>query len=204
MNDAEFLSRVSIFSLMKKGDLSRIAKLTRHHLFHKDDVIIREGERDGRLFFIVSGEVEIIKGLGSRNQRHLQTFGPHSYFGEMALIDNLVRSASVIATKDTQLLSLDQWNLRQDIEKYPSVAVELLQTLSRRIRAVEESLVKVLGGFLPICAHCKKIRSEDGSWAPIEEYITSHSDAEFSHSICPECAKKIYPELHPKGRYKNS
>ncbi|MBW2615776.1 MAG: cyclic nucleotide-binding domain-containing protein [Deltaproteobacteria bacterium] len=196
MNDVEFLSRVSIFSLMKKRDLSRIAKLTRHHRFHKGDVIIKEGERDGRLFFIVSGEVEIIKGLGSKNQRHLQTFGPHSYFGEMALIDNLVRSASVIATKDSQVLSLDQWNLRQDIEKYPSVAVELLQTLSRRIRAIEESLVKVLGGFLPICANCKKIRNEDDSWIPIEKYITEHSEAEFSHGICPECAKKLYPEFY--------
>ncbi len=196
MNDVEFLSRVSIFSLMKKKDLSRIAKLTRHHLFHKGDVIIREGERDGRLFFIVSGEVEVIKGLNSQSQRHLQTLGTHSYFGEMALIDNLVRSASVIATRNTQVLSLDQWNLRQDIEKYPSVAVELLQMLSRRIRAIEESLVKVLGVFLPICANCKKIRNSDDTWVPIEEYIMEHSEAEFSHGICPECAKKLYPELY--------
>jgi len=196
MNDVEFLSRVSIFSLMKKRDLSRIAKLTTHHLFRKGDVIIKEGEQDGRLFFIVSGEVEVIKGLNSQGQRHLQTLGTHSYFGEMALIDNLVRSASVIATRDTQVLSLDQWNLRQDIEKYPSVAVELLQMLSRRIRAIEESLVKVLGGFLPICANCKKIRNNDDTWVPIEEYIGEHSEAEFSHGICPECAKMLYPELH--------
>jgi CRP/FNR family cyclic AMP-dependent transcriptional regulator len=139
MNDVEFLSGVSIFSMMKKRDLSRIAKLTRHHFFRKGDMIIKEGERDGRLFIIVSGEVAVIKGLGSQSQRHLQTLGSHSYFGEMALIDNLVRSASVIAAKDTEVLSLDQWNLRQDIEKYPSVAVELLQMLSRRIRAIEET-----------------------------------------------------------------
>jgi len=196
MNDVEFLSGVSIFSLMKKRDLSRIAKLTRHHLFHKGDIIIKEGERDGRLFIIVSGEVEVIKGLGSQSQRHLQTLGPHSYFGEMALIDNLVRSASVIAIQDTQVLSLDHWNLRQDIEKYPSVAVELLQLLSWRIRAIEENLVNVLGGFLPICANCKKIRNSDDTWVPIDEYITEHSEAEFSHGICPECAKKLYPEFY--------
>ncbi len=199
MNDVEFLSGVSIFSLMKKGDLSRIAGLTRRHFFRKGDVIIKEGERDGRLFIIVSGEVEVIKGLGSQSQRHLQTLGSQSYFGEMALIDNLVRSASVIAAKDTEILSLDRWNLRQDIEKYPSVAVELLQMLSRRIRAIEENLVKVLGGFLPICANCKKIRESDDKWVPIEEYITEHSEAEFSHGICPECAKKFYPEFY-KGK----
>ena len=193
MNDVEFLSRVSIFSLMKKRDLSRIAKLTRRHLFNVGDIIIREGEHDGRLFFIVSGEVAVIKGLHSQNERKLQTLGPHSYFGEMALIDNLVRSASVIVTNDTEILSLDQWNLRQDIEKYPSVAVELLQMLSRRVRAVEENLLHVLGGFLPICANCKKIRKSDNTWVPIEEYITEHSEAEFSHGICPECAKQLYP-----------
>jgi len=54
----------------------------------------------------------------------------------------------------------------------------------------------VLGGFLPICANCKKIRNNDDTWVPIEEYIGEHSEAEFSHGICPECAKMLYPELH--------
>ncbi len=196
MNDVEFLSRVSIFSLMKKRDLSRIAKLTRHHLFRKGDMIIKEGERDGRLFIIVSGQVDVIKGLGSQSQRHLRTLGTNSYFGEMAVIDNLVRSASVVAAQDTEVLSLDQWNLRQDIEKYPSMAVELLQMLSRRIRAIEGNLINVLGGFLPTCSNCKKIRNSDDTWVPIEEYISEHSEAEFSHGICPECAKDLYPEIY--------
>jgi hypothetical protein len=55
--------------------------------------------------------------------------------------------------------------------------------------------VKVLGGFLRICANCKKIRGSDDKWVTIEEYITEYSEAEFSHGICPECAKKLYPEL---------
>ncbi len=53
--------------------------------------------------------------------------------------------------------------------------------------------VKTLRGFLPICSSCKKIRSDQGSWQQIEAYIRDHSDAEFSHGICPECAKKLYP-----------
>ncbi len=55
--------------------------------------------------------------------------------------------------------------------------------------------VKVLSGFLPICASCKKIRDDKGYWNQIEEYIREHSEAEFSHSICPECVEKLYPEL---------
>ena len=55
--------------------------------------------------------------------------------------------------------------------------------------------VKVLSGFLPICASCKQIRDDKGYWTQIESYIREHSEAEFSHSICPECAKKLYPDI---------
>ena len=55
--------------------------------------------------------------------------------------------------------------------------------------------IKKLSGLLPICTHCKKIRSEEGYWEQLENYIRSHSDAEFTHGICPECAKKLYPEF---------
>ncbi len=56
--------------------------------------------------------------------------------------------------------------------------------------------VKTLSGLLPICASCKKIRDDKGYWNQIESYIAKHSDAEFSHSICPDCAKKLYPEFY--------
>ncbi|MBU0482740.1 MAG: DUF3365 domain-containing protein [Proteobacteria bacterium] len=55
--------------------------------------------------------------------------------------------------------------------------------------------VKLLSGFLPICASCKKIRDDKGYWNQIESYIRDHSEAEFSHSICPACARKLYPEF---------
>ena len=56
--------------------------------------------------------------------------------------------------------------------------------------------VQVLSGLLPICASCKKIRDDKGYWNQIESYIRDRSDADFSHSICPECTKKLYPELN--------
>ncbi len=55
--------------------------------------------------------------------------------------------------------------------------------------------VKLLSGFLPICANCKKIRDDRGYWNQIEEYISKHSNAVFSHGICPECRRQLYPEL---------
>ncbi|WP_299979541.1 hypothetical protein [Desulfobacula sp.] len=55
--------------------------------------------------------------------------------------------------------------------------------------------IKTLSGMIPICASCKKIRDDSGYWNQIESYIQKHSEAEFSHGICPECAKKLYPDL---------
>lgn len=55
--------------------------------------------------------------------------------------------------------------------------------------------IKILEGFLSICASCKKVRHEN-NWEHIEKYISDHSLAQFSHSICPDCGKKLYPEFY--------
>jgi CRP/FNR family cyclic AMP-dependent transcriptional regulator len=196
MNEADLLARVPIFSLMKRADLERISKQAQRHLFHEGDIIIKENDRDRRLFIILSGEVETVINLGSKKETSLGTFGPLSYFGEMSLIDDLVRSASVVAKEDTQVLSLDQWNLREEINKYPGMAMELLQMLSRRIRDIEKTLLNTLGTFLPICANCRKIRDKKGSWVQIEKYISDHSETKFTHGVCPECTKKLYGEFY--------
>ncbi|UCD88238.1 MAG: hypothetical protein JSV01_11025 [Desulfobacterales bacterium] len=60
---------------------------------------------------------------------------------------------------------------------------------------LQEALTHVLSGFLPICAECKKIRDDASNWIRIENYIEDHTGVEFSHSICPECAKMLYPNL---------
>ena len=57
--------------------------------------------------------------------------------------------------------------------------------------------IKILEGFLPVCANCKKIR-EENNWKQMEAYITEHSLAKFSHSICPDCREELYPELYPE------
>lgn len=64
-------------------------------------------------------------------------------------------------------------------------------------KALDE--VKRLSGLLPICSGCKKIRNDDdNTWQDIEDYIASHSDADFTHGICPACARRLYPELYEK------
>lgn len=76
-------------------------------------------------------------------------------------------------------------DLQAEKERAESLVCELEQALGK---------IKTLSGLLPICAHCKKIRDDKGYWNQIEGYIQEHTDAEFSHSLCPECAEKLYPE----------
>lgn len=68
---------------------------------------------------------------------------------------------------------------------------KLIQELQKAL-----SEIKTLSGLLPICASCKKIRDDKGYWNQIESYIMKHSEAEFSHGLCPDCARKLYPELY--------
>lgn len=69
------------------------------------------------------------------------------------------------------------------------------KAVAEREKALED--IKVLRGFLPICASCKKIRDDQGYWSLIEDYIITHSEADFSHGMCPSCARELYPELYP-------
>ena len=68
------------------------------------------------------------------------------------------------------------------------------------IRELEDALAKIktLSGLLPICASCKSIRDDKGYWNQLETYIHNHSDAEFSHGLCPHCMKQMYPRLYAK------
>jgi DNA-binding response OmpR family regulator len=69
----------------------------------------------------------------------------------------------------------------------------------RLIVELREALVhiKTLSGLLPICAGCKKIRDDKGYWSQVESYIARHSEATFTHSLCPDCMKKLYPDILP-------
>jgi PAS domain S-box-containing protein len=80
----------------------------------------------------------------------------------------------------------------EDITERKLAEEQRNQLILKLQRALDE--VKTLSGLLPICSHCKKIRDDKGYWSQIETYIHRHSGAEFSHGICPECAKKHYPE----------
>ena len=84
--------------------------------------------------------------------------------------------------------------LEKDIIKRKKIEAELREALAE---------VKTLSGLLPICANCKQIRDDKGYWSSVEKYISNHSEAEFTHGICPDCLSKLYPSYYgPDGKKK--
>ena len=84
-----------------------------------------------------------------------------------------------------------------DISIRKQVEEENRRLMHQLQRALED--VRRLSGLLPICSSCKKIRDDAGHWTAIEDYIVDHSNTEFSHGICPECAERLYPQYFGKG-----
>ena len=86
------------------------------------------------------------------------------------------------------------WNAVTRLIYFLIFAIFLSNVRERLRRSGQE--VKQLTSLLPICASCKKIRDDKGQWHEVETYIKDHSDTDFSHGICPDCAKKLYPEFY--------
>ena len=75
--------------------------------------------------------------------------------------------------------------------------IELQDALTAKVQELNEALdqIKTLRGIVPICMHCKKIRDDQGFWSQVEVYVHNHTEAEFSHGVCPDCMKERYPDV---------
>ena len=107
------------------------------------------------------------------------------------LITATVRRSNEGSIVGYQGIIRDVTELKRAREKRERLISELQEALAK---------VKTLSGLLPICASCKKIRDDKGYWRQIESYIHEHSEADFSHGICPDCARKLYPEYYEEDK----
>jgi len=92
---------------------------------------------------------------------------------------------------------------RKHVEEVLREATKEREKLIKELQSALDN-VKTLQGLIPICSNCRKIRDDKGFWSQVEEYIAGHTDAEFTHGICPECAKKLYGDLYEKALEKQN
>ena len=132
---AETLGRVPIFAGLEKRDLERLAGLFGEHRFPAGSVITREGERGARVlafFIIVEGTATVSKG----NQR-VASLGPGDYFGEIALFQDVPRTATVTAHTNLTCLAVSSWDFRPFVEQSPAVGWRMLETMAKRLAELQ-------------------------------------------------------------------
>jgi CRP-like cAMP-binding protein len=129
----ESLKSVPIFAGVRDKELGRLAKVMRESRFNEGDAITTEGRSGVGFFLIEEGNATV-----SLRGEIVRTLGPGDHFGEIALIDEGPRSATVTATTDLQCRGLAAWEFKSFVQEHPEVAWPLLETLASRLRDAED------------------------------------------------------------------
>ncbi|MDG6934442.1 MAG: cyclic nucleotide-binding domain-containing protein [Nitrososphaerota archaeon] len=131
----ELLKSSTLFSSFNDKQLKNLAKELKEKKYNAGDLIEKEGEVSVAFYLILDGEVEV-----RRKSKVLTKLGRGQFFGEMSLLDKYPRSADVVATKPTTCLIMTAWQWEALVLSEPKVAIELLKTLARRLRATDKAL----------------------------------------------------------------
>lgn len=166
-----------VCSVARSGE-EAIEAAFRHH----PDLVLMDILLDGEM-----NGIEAAHEIGSRSDVPVIFL---SCLGENDVIDSAVRTNPY----GYMVKPWDNSQLRSSIE-IALVRHQAHRERERLIRRLEHALqeVKRLSGLLPICASCKKIRDEEGGWHQLESYISKHSEADFTHGLCPDCLREYYP-----------
>jgi CRP-like cAMP-binding protein len=133
----EFLKYVPIFSELNEDTLEKISKLGIQKSFKKDSVILFEHETGSALFVIVNGKVKVSRVSDDGKEVILTILGESDFFGEMAILDGLARSANVTAMEDSELFIIQRSDFLDLLHNHPEISITLLQELTQRLRSAD-------------------------------------------------------------------
>ncbi|HLQ30248.1 MAG TPA: cyclic nucleotide-binding domain-containing protein [Ktedonobacteraceae bacterium] len=132
------LKHVDLFSGLEKKDLQALAASCQERKYSAGTTLLKQGDTGVGLYIITSGKVRITQAVHpDKAEEELRIEGPGGVLGEMALLDDLPRSATVTAIEDVTALILPVWDFRATIQSHPDIALKLLAVLSRRLRKAE-------------------------------------------------------------------
>lgn len=127
-NYARFLTQVPLFAGMSEAHLQRIVNSAHERHFEPGTQIVSEGEKGQGFYLITAGRADV-----QRRGRTLRTLEPGDYFGELALLRDQPRSATVIAKERTICLALTRWDFKGILEANPAIAIQLLEAVATRV-----------------------------------------------------------------------
>ena len=134
------LRQIPLFAGLSLEQLEAVNQITREKVYLSNEVIVKEGDPGGELYLLIEGKVRVFKNFGMRNETELGTMSAVSYFGEMAVLDDATRSATIVACDRLRLLAVDGANIKELILEMPELSFEIFRVLTRRVRAAEERL----------------------------------------------------------------
>jgi CRP-like cAMP-binding protein/HEAT repeat protein len=140
MERALVLRKIPIFSHLTLDQIEVVSDIMHEAEYLSGETILREGDRGGDLYVLLEGEVKVVRSAGSPRETHLATLSAVSYFGEMSVLDDAPRSATVTVTQDARLLVLEGERLKELVLEMPEIALEIFPVLIARIRATGERL----------------------------------------------------------------
>ena len=135
-----FLARVPLFRGLKKRQFERLARRFVEREYGSDEAIVTQGKGGEGIFIVVSGAAEAIREQADGTKTSVNTFGPTDFFGELALLDDGLRTASVVATEPTRCLALTRWDFLGVLKEDADMGVVIAQELARRFRMALEVL----------------------------------------------------------------
>jgi CRP-like cAMP-binding protein len=145
MADAEVLGRATLFRGIPLNGLSHLAEQGREQTFPAGAILMQQGESSHNMYVIVSGKVSVERSHPALiDPIILAELGPGDVVGEMGLLDDEPRTATVIANEDTETVELGAGALSEAMVRYPEVAKSLLRMLSRRLRSTDELIEQML------------------------------------------------------------
>ena len=200
----EGLSKTGEFTLaQKEGDMMVYLLRHRHYDLRNPKPIPFDSKLAEPMRLALSGRSGTVVGLDYRGVRVLAAYEPvkELNMGIVAKIDLAeIRAPFTRAGLVGGLIGVIA--IAVGAALFIKVTDPLLEKLKGTVNELQDALgrVKLLSGLLPICASCKKIRDVKGHWTQIESYVRDHSEAQFTHGVCPECATKLYPELHSSDK----
>ena len=135
------LARVPLFASLNKRELQRVATVCRQRVYPPATPLVWQGTPGAAFFVIESGRVRILQQRQDGDMHELTVLGPGDTFGEMALLDDLPRSATALAAEPTVALALPAWEFRALLKEEPEISLKLLAVLSARLRGHEQQVL---------------------------------------------------------------